>query len=71
MRIGELVEKLVARAEAPIRAEVDPARLRKVDVPLYVGSAERFRVAVGFEPEISLEQTLDDVLAGARSAVAG
>ncbi|MBI4880638.1 MAG: GDP-mannose 4,6-dehydratase [Planctomycetes bacterium] len=70
VRIGDLVSRLAGRAARPLRAEVDPERLRAVDVPVFVGSAERLRAAVGFAPRFALDQTLADVLADARRRVA-
>jgi GDP-4-dehydro-6-deoxy-D-mannose reductase len=40
----------------------DPARLRPSDVPVLRGSAEKIQQAVGWRPEIPLEQTLVDLL---------
>ena len=46
------------------RVEVrqDAARFRPSDVPVLRGSAEKIQQAVGWRPEISLEQTLVDLL---------
>ncbi len=71
VKIAEIVSHLVGRSRRPIETEVDPARLRKIDVPVYVGSADRLRAAIGFEPAFTLERTLDDVLDEARRAIAG
>lgn len=69
VRIGLILEKLVGRAIRSVRTEVDPQRLRPVDVPEFVGRPERFRRATGFEPGFSLDQTLEDVLEEARRAI--
>jgi GDP-4-dehydro-6-deoxy-D-mannose reductase len=45
-----------------VEVRVDPARLRPSDVPMLRGSAERAAKAVGWEPQIPLEQTLTDLL---------
>jgi GDP-4-dehydro-6-deoxy-D-mannose reductase len=60
--IRSLVEGLVSRARVPVEIVVDPSRLRPVDVPVLVGSHDRITVATGWQPEISLDQTLDDLL---------
>ena len=60
--VRTIVEALVARARVPIRLEQDPARLRPNDVNVLVGDPRRLNAATGWTPEISLEQTLDDLL---------
>ncbi len=45
-----------------VEVRVDPARLRPSDVPMLRGSAEKAAKAVGWEPQIPLEQTLTDLL---------
>lgn len=65
----ELVERLVALSGTETRVEVDPERVRPVDIPLLVGDAGRLR-ALGWEPEIPLEKTLRDLLEHARARAA-
>lgn len=67
--IASLLDTLVGLAGRPLRHEIDPARLRKVDVPVFVGSAVRFMTATGWAPAIPLEQTLADALEDARRRV--
>jgi GDP-4-dehydro-6-deoxy-D-mannose reductase len=43
------------------RVEVDPARVRPVDVPLLLGDGARLS-ALGWAPMIPLRQTLGDLL---------
>ena len=52
-----------------VDVQVDPDRLRPVDVPLVRGDSTKLRSATGWEPEIPLEQTLADVLAWWRTHV--
>ena len=40
----------------------DPERMRSVDVPIMVGNNEKVRRQTGWNPEISLDQTLQDLL---------
>ncbi|HVV38098.1 MAG TPA: GDP-mannose 4,6-dehydratase [Acidimicrobiales bacterium] len=61
--VETLAQKLLALADVDLRVEVDPALVRPVDVPVLVGSNARLRAATGWQPEISLDDTLRDVLA--------
>jgi GDP-4-dehydro-6-deoxy-D-mannose reductase len=60
--IRELLDRLLARARVPIRVRVDPARLRPNDVPLLLGDPTRIHTELGWQPEIPLDRTLDDLL---------
>ena len=68
--VRDLVQGLLARAHVPIAVVTDPARFRPVDVPVVIGSAERLTRETGWVPHIALDQTLDDLLAWWRLAVA-
>lgn len=61
--VRDLVALLEDAAKVRIRHEIDPARVRAHDVPEVRGSAERLRVATGWEPELPLETTVADALA--------
>ena len=63
IEIRELLEMLIARAKVPVTIKVDPARIRPNDAPILVGDPTRLRDETGWGPEISLEQTVDDLLA--------
>ena len=67
VEIGEVLDRLVARARVPVRVRVDPARFRPNDNPVLVGDPRRIRDEIGWTPAIPLEQTLDDVLGYWRS----
>lgn len=45
-----------------IRIEVDPDRLRPIDADLQVPNTKKFRDHTGWQPEISFEQTMSDLL---------
>ena len=60
----EMVTRLVELSGSGARLEVDPERFRPVDIPVLYGDASRLR-ALGWAPEIELEQTLRDLLAEA------
>ena len=68
--IQEIADILLAQATRPISLETDPTLVRAVDAPRMVGDNTRLRTTTGWEPQFSLEQTLGDVLASARSKLA-
>ena len=74
-KIREVLEMLVAQSSVEIRIEQDPARLRPSDVLILEGDYSRFRAATGWEPRISFERSLTDLLeywravTGARNAL--
>jgi GDP-4-dehydro-6-deoxy-D-mannose reductase len=59
--IHDALEVLIRASGLDVRIEIDPARMRPVDTPRLVGSYARLREAVGWEPEISLERTMEDL----------
>jgi GDP-4-dehydro-6-deoxy-D-mannose reductase len=61
-----VVELLVDLARAPVRVERDEARVRPAEIERLRGDPSKLRAAIGWEPEIPLEQTLADTLATAR-----
>jgi GDP-4-dehydro-6-deoxy-D-mannose reductase len=48
---------------ASLRFETDPTLMRPVEVPVLRGDPTRLQSATGWEPKISLGETLADVLA--------
>ena len=68
--IQEIADTLLAHADREIRLVTDPALVRTVDAPRMVGDNTKLRARTGWAPELTLAQTLADVLAAARVAVA-
>lgn len=60
--IGSILEALISRARVPVNVETDPALLRTQDIPALVGDATRLRRATGWQPELSFDRMLDDLL---------
>lgn len=52
-----------------IRVEVDPQRIRPIDADLQVPDTSKFQQHTGWEPEISFEKTMTDLLEYWRSRV--
>ena len=68
--IRECLDFLRGQAKVPIEAVVDAARVQKNDVPLQIGSARRLHEVTGWQAEISVEQSLRDMLDDWRRKVA-
>jgi GDP-4-dehydro-6-deoxy-D-mannose reductase len=60
--IREVADRLLKLAGVELPIVVDPARMRPSDIPDLRGDPGRLRGATGWAPEISLEDTLRDVL---------
>ncbi len=58
----EILETLLSKSKAKIKAEQDPGKMRPSDVPILCGDNSRFRKATGWKPEIPFETTLNDLL---------
>jgi len=68
--LAEALDRLVAIAAiagVPARIEIDPARMREVDLPLLAGDAGRLR-ALGWEARRGLDEALADLWAEASGA---
>lgn len=67
--IQSLLDTLVAASNTSIAVEVDPDRLRPATIPVLMGDYTRIRNATGWQPRISFEQTLQDVLDDCRMRI--
>ena len=68
-RLADALETLRSLAGVPVDVFVDPARVRPVDQLLLVADASKLRLATGWEPKFSIEQTLADMLDDWRKAL--
>ncbi len=68
--IQEIADRLLAAAGSTVRLVPDPALMRPVEVPVLRGDPSRLTSATGWVPELSLDQTLTDVLEYWRAAPA-
>jgi GDP-4-dehydro-6-deoxy-D-mannose reductase len=64
--MASILDRLLALAGEEIAIEVDPSRLRQLDLPLLVGSPRRLFEWTGWTPTRALDETLKDVLHAAR-----
>ncbi|MDD9919866.1 MAG: GDP-mannose 4,6-dehydratase [Alphaproteobacteria bacterium] len=62
--IKDMLQHLLSLSpmEKDIKVETEQARLRPIDADLQVPDCTKFKEATGWEPEISFEQTMQDLL---------
>ena len=62
--VGDTLNTLISYSSAKdrIRIEVDPERLRPIDADLQIPDCRKFKAHTGWEPQISFEQTMRDLL---------
>jgi GDP-4-dehydro-6-deoxy-D-mannose reductase len=68
--VSEVADHLIGRADRPMRIELDPERLRPVELPVLRGDCSKLGEATGWAPEIPLTSTLDDLLDWWRQRIA-
>jgi GDP-4-dehydro-6-deoxy-D-mannose reductase len=65
--VREIADVMLSMSDASLELVVDPDLVRPVDVPRLVGDPAKLRAETGWEPEIPLERTLEDVLTAMRA----
>ena len=60
--IREILDQICAMTDHDIHVEVDPERLRPVDIPIIEADTRKLHAATGWQPEIPLSQTLKETL---------
>jgi GDP-4-dehydro-6-deoxy-D-mannose reductase len=58
----DILETLIAMSRVPVEIRVAPERVRPIQIPVLVGDCTRLRTQTGWIPNITLEQSLHDVL---------
>lgn len=62
-KISDMLNYLISKSTTKnIKIQVDPERLRPIDADLQVPDTRKFKKHTGWEPQISFEQTMDDLL---------
>lgn len=61
-RVGDLAQKVLAAVGAAAAVEVDPALVRKVEVPWLVGDATKLRNATGWSPSLDCDDIIADLI---------
>lgn len=62
IKIKLLLDKMLNLSTKKISIEEDPSRLRPSDIPILVGSNQKFKKATGWKPTITIDRTLSDTL---------
>ena len=60
--IQEILDRIIAHSGKEITVEVDPAKLRPVEVPVIRADISKLQADTGWQPEIPLEQTIAETL---------
>jgi GDP-4-dehydro-6-deoxy-D-mannose reductase len=66
LRIGVILDKLIALSGKKVDIQVVPERLRQNDIPVAYGDASAALAELGWKPEIPFDDTLSDVYASWR-----
>lgn len=60
--LREILKLLLSFSTSEIEVQTDSRKLRKVDIPLLAGNSQKIKKELGWEPKISLERSLKDLL---------
>jgi GDP-4-dehydro-6-deoxy-D-mannose reductase len=69
-QISAVLDGLLARARVPVEVVADPGRFAPDEAATQRGDAGKLRAAAGWSPGITLDMSLDDLLASWREVVA-
>lgn len=60
--IREILDLIVSMSEEEIKVEIDPNKIRPVDVPIIEADITKLNELTGWKPQIPLEQTIQETL---------
>ncbi len=60
--IQEVLERLISGCRVPVDVRINPALFRPIDVPLVACDASKLRLRTGWQPALTLDRTLTDIL---------
>ena len=66
IQMADILARLLAMTELPIRVEPDPVKFRSSDIACAVGDASALRAATGWAPQSDIDHILKHVLTGKR-----
>lgn len=62
VEIRRILDMIISLSDKEIRVEIDPNKIRPVDVPIIEADITKLHELTGWEPQIGLEQTIRDTL---------
>ena len=62
IEIRQILDEIIAMSDRDIEVKIDEKKLRPVDVPIIEPDIDKIRKEVGWQPVISLKQTLKETL---------
>lgn len=62
VEIRKILDMILSRSKKEIRVEVEPSRMRPVDVPVIEADISKLKTCTGWEQKITLEETIQDTL---------
>ena len=60
--IREILDLIISKSNTAITVEIDPNKLRPVDVPIIEADITKLNQLIGWAPQIPLEQTIQETL---------
>ena len=69
--VQECIDLLLAKAKAPLQVEIDPSKYRQDEIELQIGDSTKLTNLVSWVPQISFEQSLEDLLNSWRTHLQG
>jgi GDP-4-dehydro-6-deoxy-D-mannose reductase len=67
--IRSILDRLCSYSTVPITVEIDPARMRPTALPVLRGNINKIQEAIGWQPTVSFDQMLNDVLIDCRQRI--
>jgi GDP-4-dehydro-6-deoxy-D-mannose reductase len=58
----EILDKLLTKSEVRLKIAQDPERMRPSDIPEIIGDHSKISSAIGWQPQYSIDQSLQDAL---------
>lgn len=62
IKIEDILQRILVNAKVTIEVRKDPAKFRPVDVPVIEADTTKLRECTGWKPELSIDDTIVDVL---------
>ena len=60
--IQDILKLIISKSTSSVRVEIDPNKIRPVDVPIIEADISKIKAAANWEPKIPLDQTIQETL---------